>query len=638
MDSKKVYKRVAVSFVVAGFLVSGASGALSVINSYGGNTTGVLENITSTSLSANSGNMTFADFYFNGISSDNLTGLTLNVTNSIYGYNNFTNVKAKVFGVTTGDVTTLLGSQTLSSKSATVSLSDGSSTSDLVLISDYKQFFVNLYVDGDYSSSMYNGDDFTVTISAMDINGSSYSTFPSFTTSSTRQVSGGKTYITYTAITDNITDDGVITSGNAATDISSNGDEVTTLTTDTGGVSTTTVDGDTGTVTSEITTKDGTKTTINSEIKVKATVNLDGSLTQEALLSSDSEAKKVKITANTDGTTNASVETKSGVTVKVDVPVGAETTISADGSITSSVEVDSSVGGEKVAVEIKIDATTGKSSATVSQVVTINGKQVTQTFKVADYDGTTESVTEFIKTSNLRAVDDNLGGIKKTFKSNRSFFVSKANLSRETDYSEAKTVEIIPTTQWQKFEEIVLFDGKRSLKLLLGGADIVIDDERVPMVPNKEYLLPLEITEDGETTTDTNSEAVYTDGKLSLTTGWNLVSLPVDTMVDDLSIFGDYSTSWKYSDKKWSQNPTTLNKAEGIWFKMNSINEAVFSGDTYEPVVADLGMGWNLIGTGAELTNFKSNNSLEALWIFQSNKWIANPKTIYAGQGFWIKK
>ena len=680
MDSKQIYKRVAVSFVASSFLAAGVWAAASASLSVGNNNWTMFTVPSDNSTLINNSNVAGLYSYSGGAWSANITTGTLStgtgyllkagssgLSETFTGTTEetasafYTRVKAlsanewHLVGVRTTDTGVTRRSASTPAFDVQDILDNKSSIINSSACSSSTQRYVGtkvLITEGNQATQFTwkSSSDTTYGIpsgSAMFIYHGCTASLP---TSSpiTSKLSEDSNSITlsinnpsYSVSTGIVTDEGgVVVPNTATTETSASGDEVTTITTDTGGTSTTTVNVDTGAVTSEITTKDGTTTTVNSETEVEATVNSDGSITQSAVLSSESKAEKVEVTANTDGTTSASIKSKSGDTASVEIPAGADTVISSDGSITSNVKVDSSVSG-KVDVKIKIDATTGKSSATVSQVVTINGKKVKQTFKVSDYDGTTESITEFIKASNLRAVDGNVGGIKKTFKSTRGFFASKKAESRATDYSESKTVEIISTTQWQKFEEIVLYNGKRSLTLLIGGADIVIDGERSVMEKNVEYLLPLEITEGGEVTTDTTDttgEAIYTAGKLSLNTGWNLVSLPVDTTVDDLSIFGDYSTAWKYADKKWSQNPITLNKAEGIWFKMNSVNEVEFTGDAYEPMIVDLDTGWSLIGTGTDLTNFKSNNSLEALWTFQNNKWASNPETIYAGQGFWIKK
>lgn len=746
MGSKKIYKKVAVSFVTAGFLISGVGAAVSDQIT---NFTLLNDNITG---SANS-NTTIATFTANATTS--ISSLTLKFTTSDSSYISATrslstNTKLNVeITDSSGNIVTggAIGAKNLSSSEtsfifalsgltadATYSVKVNPATSgaegrihltsvldnsvaetfttpnsiDLIIpptldavtaqsssslrlsyssTSSYSSSLHYLGYRGDSASqtTLINGGTYITSTSSFDDTGLSGSTTYYYKVCASRSditstnsyalvcstANYGATSAVYVpSTTTTTTTSGVSISGGTVDETAST--ETTTVVTSevvavddtTTSQSTTTIDETAGTAIIDMSLTDTTSgtSTIQTEVKMGAKVDVKVDETTGAITATETAetGDTNAVTVSKNGDTALQTTTKDKSTLKINLPAGKEgvkaKTESNNGKSQASTKLESSKTTKEITVTVTVDPGTKGAKATVTKdafpqdvidkvtgggtnvnVVVVTGAPsnagvVSSETDVIMSDGTERALRE---ASIIRAF-----GLKTTFKSTRGFFAAKKEASRETDYSEAKTVEIFPTTSWQKFEEVLLFDGKRSIKLLMGGADIIVNGERSAMVQNEEYILPLQIeTVDGTTiepTPEPTTSPVYSNGKLSLTAGWNLIALPVNTTVDDMSIFGDYSGVWAYASGAWS-NPTTVSKAQGFWINMNSANEVAFSGDIYEPIVADLDTGWSLVGTGNELTNFKSINSLEAVWTHQ-NGWISDPETIYAGQGFWMKK
>jgi hypothetical protein len=119
---------------------------------------------------------------------------------------------------------------------------------------------------------------------------------------------------------------------------------------------------------------------------------------------------------------------------------------------------------------------------------------------------------------------------------------------------------------------------------------------------------------------------------LSLNKSWNLVSLPT-TISSTSSYFqgSGATTIWTY-DKSWSLNPSTISQGQGFWVNMSSAADLSFSGDSYLQAFNSLNTGWNLLGTGEDIT---VPSYFTTTWTFSSGVWSKNPTTVLRGQGFW---
>ena len=159
---------------------------------------------------------------------------------------------------------------------------------------------------------------------------------------------------------------------------------------------------------------------------------------------------------------------------------------------------------------------------------------------------------------------------------------------------------------------------------------------------------------------------------LSISKGWNLISLPVDTNISYSELNSTFKTAisvWTYKNG-WraygaGDFQNLLNEAaipkinsikKGVGFWVNSDKNATltFSGDDYNVSVSNLTSGWHLLGTGGNIDTKNladTNANIETIWIYK-NGWRAYgagdfqnllddaniPKitSIKKGVGFWV--
>jgi hypothetical protein len=150
------------------------------------------------------------------------------------------------------------------------------------------------------------------------------------------------------------------------------------------------------------------------------------------------------------------------------------------------------------------------------------------------------------------------------------------------------------------------------------------------------------------------------DRSLVLKKGWNLVSIPVDTSITNLSMFGSYKYMYIYKNNKWldQDHITSLEKGIGVWiYQSNESTTVDFVGDDYTNNLSTLSSGWHLIGAGKDIYNLSSvlDDNIYISWKYSNNNWslfsyddeiIQSAKkmnfgvfeNIKAGEGFWVYK
>lgn len=158
--------------------------------------------------------------------------------------------------------------------------------------------------------------------------------------------------------------------------------------------------------------------------------------------------------------------------------------------------------------------------------------------------------------------------------------------------------------------------------------------------------------------------------------GWNLLSIPCQTLGDDLSdvfatINGSYESIHKY-DTSDSTDPwksyredlpnwtvvdfNSLDHKEGFWIRMNRSGEIHYTGIIVLPNIVQLKQGWNLIGYPTNYTKTSSNafatisSSLGSVHTYNASDGV-DPWKVYSpnlpnaaidlnftnpGQGYWI--
>lgn len=143
----------------------------------------------------------------------------------------------------------------------------------------------------------------------------------------------------------------------------------------------------------------------------------------------------------------------------------------------------------------------------------------------------------------------------------------------------------------------------------------------------------------------TETDSIEPDANLSIYSGWNLLSNPVNRNIDDSSIF-DALKIYKYDDENWSENPTKIEYREGFWLKSDTNRTLSFYGGAYYPRFNSIERDkWYLLGTGSEIDrdNLKSDieyYEIKYMWVYRDREWIdiENLTHIKRGEGFWIKR
>jgi len=157
----------------------------------------------------------------------------------------------------------------------------------------------------------------------------------------------------------------------------------------------------------------------------------------------------------------------------------------------------------------------------------------------------------------------------------------------------------------------------------------IIEEEKI--IEDKEIIEEEKIVED-EIIVIQNLET-----NLTISSGWNLISLPTENDLN-LSNFSDYKVIWKYTNNSWIKNPKTISKGEGFWINSEIDKNYNFIGNSYKLDFSNLKNGWNLVGTGENISKDELSN-FEFIWKYINGKWLNKNeiKSIKAGEGFWIK-
>ncbi len=207
------------------------------------------------------------------------------------------------------------------------------------------------------------------------------------------------------------------------------------------------------------------------------------------------------------------------------------------------------------------------------------------------------------------------GGLKSTY-SVRKEFSLKDYFARSVNVESGSDVLVVPDGEIKCIQNSN-FDGKKSVILIDGKADIIVDGKSSEMKLNEEYIV---------------SEAKVKS--LNLIKGWNLVAIPVAKEVNS-SIF-EHNIIWTYKDDNWSKNSTILNSAIGFWINSKAEANISFIGSDYKPNFVDLNGSWKLLGTGQTLKTLKTNWNFKNVWSYKNTAWEENPAIINDGDGFWV--
>jgi len=155
----------------------------------------------------------------------------------------------------------------------------------------------------------------------------------------------------------------------------------------------------------------------------------------------------------------------------------------------------------------------------------------------------------------------------------------------------------------------------------------------------KYYTNDIYVNLDGIEYTAQKSSTTTPSEALIIKSGWNLLSTPVASKLDS-SILNS-NQIWIYKNKTWIKNPNEIEPLYGFWLKANENKTLNLTGSSYSLDVSILDNGWNLTGTGENLTNLNQYD-VNNFYIYRDNKWLdlkSNTLSeIKKGEGVWVNK
>jgi hypothetical protein len=156
-----------------------------------------------------------------------------------------------------------------------------------------------------------------------------------------------------------------------------------------------------------------------------------------------------------------------------------------------------------------------------------------------------------------------------------------------------------------------------------------------------------------------------------LFSGWNLISIPVDDMVNTGEKFANANTIWGWTGASWevwspkdtivkllNQYKITIlsnmESGKGYWINAESSVSENFQGVTYGKDKLSMVSGWNLLGIGVKLSSSEFS-AAKTLWRWTGASWeVWSPEStiinllnqykitianeIKGGEGFWVNK
>jgi hypothetical protein len=149
---------------------------------------------------------------------------------------------------------------------------------------------------------------------------------------------------------------------------------------------------------------------------------------------------------------------------------------------------------------------------------------------------------------------------------------------------------------------------------------------------------PVVITPINLTITDTS---FLITSSLNVSSGWNLISIPIDALEKRKDQLFPTSTSYAYGYLNNYIIKDTLENGFGYWLKFNSNQEVQILGSSVNQVSVPLRAGWNLIGSlnGSipinALTTNPPNIISGYIYGYGPNYYIAS--SIEKGKGYWVK-
>ena len=159
-------------------------------------------------------------------------------------------------------------------------------------------------------------------------------------------------------------------------------------------------------------------------------------------------------------------------------------------------------------------------------------------------------------------------------------------------------------------------------------------------------VTPSAVVENTEEVAPVNTEPSTQTLAINYTQGWNLLSLPISTVMKKNPSANEYDMDkiapagdiYVLQGGTFTDSPDSIQAGEGFWFKAKTAGKSnSVSGETYKLDSATIQKGWGLYGTG--MTGRRSDLELGAkdtLFVFKNNTFIKDPVDVSAGDGFLI--
>ncbi len=178
-----------------------------------------------------------------------------------------------------------------------------------------------------------------------------------------------------------------------------------------------------------------------------------------------------------------------------------------------------------------------------------------------------------------------------------------------------------------------------ALKLLFNTNELMNGDYRMEVrITNNDSTKPNVIVPVRLKITDTSYLITST---INVNTGWNLISIPIQTIVKSKNELFPTSTSYAYGYTNNYIIRDTLEIGNGYWLKFETSQNINLLGNSVNQLSIPLRAGWNLIGS---LNGDIPVNSISTsppgiitgyIYGYTSNYFIANQ--LEKGKGYWVK-
>lgn len=141
------------------------------------------------------------------------------------------------------------------------------------------------------------------------------------------------------------------------------------------------------------------------------------------------------------------------------------------------------------------------------------------------------------------------------------------------------------------------------------------------------------------TPVNTSTPVVYPT--LSLSIGWNLVSVPRLPEQNNIPalLAGKLLNSWTYVPGSAWQIPAAFAHKQAYWLRLSAAQAITLDGTPAADNLINLVSGWNFVGVAGPIANVTANPAILNMWSYGPlpTAWTNNPNPLVPGLGYWIR-